>query len=152
MYFVFVFYCRETSSIWVSIDVPNAQPPGHYEGELIIIATKADAEWYSFLLTSVKYCFCDISIFQLFLRVSDNKDWMKFDLIIWVYRFLHYLFWLITDLQCNAWAKLRSTSCIEILKIVSRLWNLLMGKQWMKWWVSGAIFYLSLSFLLTRVY
>ncbi|PSR99714.1 TPR repeat-containing protein [Actinidia chinensis var. chinensis] len=37
-------YPGETSSIWVSIDVPNAQPPGHYEGELIIIATKADAE------------------------------------------------------------------------------------------------------------
>ncbi|KAG5543231.1 hypothetical protein RHGRI_016096 [Rhododendron griersonianum] len=33
----------ETTTIWVSIDVPSAQPPGQYEGELIITATKADA-------------------------------------------------------------------------------------------------------------
>ncbi|KAL3845227.1 hypothetical protein ACJIZ3_002630 [Penstemon smallii] len=34
----------ETSAIWVSIDVPNAQPPGQYEGELIITAIRADTE------------------------------------------------------------------------------------------------------------
>lgn len=34
----------ETTAIWVSIDVPSTQPPGQYEGELIITATKADAE------------------------------------------------------------------------------------------------------------
>lgn len=34
----------ETTAIWVSIDVPSAQPPGQYEGEFIITATKADAE------------------------------------------------------------------------------------------------------------
>uniref|UniRef100_A0A5B7BN44 Glycoside hydrolase 123 catalytic domain-containing protein n=1 Tax=Davidia involucrata TaxID=16924 RepID=A0A5B7BN44_DAVIN len=34
----------ETTAIWVSIDVPCAQPPGQYEGEFIITATKADAE------------------------------------------------------------------------------------------------------------
>ncbi|XP_057973371.1 uncharacterized protein LOC131161554 [Malania oleifera] len=34
----------ETTAIWVSIDVPTAQPPGQYEGELIIAAMKADAE------------------------------------------------------------------------------------------------------------
>ncbi|KAL7245032.1 hypothetical protein ACSBR2_000386 [Camellia fascicularis] len=37
-------YPGETTSIWVSIDVPSAQPPGQYEGEFIIAATKADAE------------------------------------------------------------------------------------------------------------
>lgn len=31
-------------AIWVSIDVPNIQPPGQYEGEFIITATRADAE------------------------------------------------------------------------------------------------------------
>lgn len=34
----------ETTTIWVSIDVPSGQPPGQYEGELIITATKADTE------------------------------------------------------------------------------------------------------------
>ncbi|EYU45131.1 hypothetical protein ABFS82_03G056700 [Erythranthe guttata] len=35
----------ETSAIWVSIDVPNTQPPGQYEGEFIITATRADTEF-----------------------------------------------------------------------------------------------------------
>ncbi|XP_062023058.1 uncharacterized protein LOC133739324 isoform X1 [Rosa rugosa] len=34
----------ETTAVWVSIDVPSEQPPGQYEGEIIITATKADAE------------------------------------------------------------------------------------------------------------
>lgn len=34
--------CRETSVIWVSIDVPNRQPPGQYEGEIIVSAMKTD--------------------------------------------------------------------------------------------------------------
>ncbi|KAI5656038.1 hypothetical protein M9H77_24831 [Catharanthus roseus] len=34
----------ETTVIWLSVDVPNAQPPGQYEGELIITATRAEAE------------------------------------------------------------------------------------------------------------
>ncbi|CAI9753428.1 unnamed protein product [Fraxinus pennsylvanica] len=34
----------ETTAIWVSIDVPNSQPPGQYEGELIITATRDVAE------------------------------------------------------------------------------------------------------------
>ncbi|KAL3514620.1 hypothetical protein ACH5RR_027337 [Cinchona calisaya] len=34
----------ETSAIWLSVDVPNAQPPGQYDGELIITATRTDAE------------------------------------------------------------------------------------------------------------
>ncbi|KAK6939442.1 Glycoside hydrolase 123, C-terminal [Dillenia turbinata] len=34
----------ETTAIWVSVDVPRAQSPGVYEGEIIITAIKADAE------------------------------------------------------------------------------------------------------------
>lgn len=37
-------FCSETTVVWLSVDIPNAQPPGHYEGELIITATRADAE------------------------------------------------------------------------------------------------------------
>ncbi|KAK1395658.1 Alpha-1,6-mannosyl-glycoprotein 2-beta-N-acetylglucosaminyltransferase [Heracleum sosnowskyi] len=39
----------ETTAIWLSIDVPSAQPPGHYGGELIITA-KSDSESISQLL------------------------------------------------------------------------------------------------------
>ncbi|KAK4276603.1 hypothetical protein QN277_014733 [Acacia crassicarpa] len=35
-------YPGETSVLWLSIDVPSAQPPGHYEGEIVITAMKAD--------------------------------------------------------------------------------------------------------------
>lgn len=42
-----LFSFRETTSIWVSIDVPDTQPPGQYEGEVIITATRADTEWES---------------------------------------------------------------------------------------------------------
>lgn len=41
---IYVLFCRETTAIWVSIDVPSLQPPGYYEGEIIITATKADKE------------------------------------------------------------------------------------------------------------
>ncbi|CAA7404265.1 unnamed protein product [Spirodela intermedia] len=34
----------ETTSIWVSLDVPCGQPPGQYEGQLLITALTADAE------------------------------------------------------------------------------------------------------------
>ncbi|CAA2976424.1 Hypothetical predicted protein, partial [Olea europaea subsp. europaea] len=37
-------YPGETTAIWVSVDVPNAQPPGQYEGEVIITATGDVAE------------------------------------------------------------------------------------------------------------
>ncbi|KAL0351891.1 UNVERIFIED_CONTAM: hypothetical protein Scaly_1577800 [Sesamum calycinum] len=37
-------YPGETTVIWVSIDVPTTQPPGQYEGEVIITAIRADAE------------------------------------------------------------------------------------------------------------
>ncbi|KAB1220564.1 hypothetical protein CJ030_MR3G015817 [Morella rubra] len=35
--------CRETTAVWVSIDVPSTQAPGQYVGEVIITATKSDA-------------------------------------------------------------------------------------------------------------
>ncbi|KAK8465330.1 hypothetical protein PHAVU_009G056900 [Phaseolus vulgaris] len=34
----------ETTALWISIDVPSSQPPGQYEGEIVITAIKADAE------------------------------------------------------------------------------------------------------------
>ncbi|CAH9081007.1 unnamed protein product [Cuscuta epithymum] len=34
----------ETAAVWLSIDVPSAQPPGIYDGEIIISATNANAE------------------------------------------------------------------------------------------------------------
>ncbi|KAG8643558.1 hypothetical protein MANES_11G048300v8 [Manihot esculenta] len=34
----------ETTAVWVSIDVPSAQPPGQYEGEFIISAVKAESD------------------------------------------------------------------------------------------------------------
>ncbi|KAF8022839.1 hypothetical protein BT93_F0376 [Corymbia citriodora subsp. variegata] len=37
----------ETTAIWVSIDVPSEQPPGQYEGEITITATKLDKEYSS---------------------------------------------------------------------------------------------------------
>ncbi|KAK4348736.1 hypothetical protein RND71_031491 [Anisodus tanguticus] len=44
----------ETTVIWVSIDVPTEQAPGQYEGELIISATKAEAESTSQSLSKVE--------------------------------------------------------------------------------------------------
>lgn len=41
---IIFLFCRETSAIWVSVDVPSTQPPGQYDGEFIVTATKADAE------------------------------------------------------------------------------------------------------------
>jgi len=35
---------RETTALWISVDVPSDQPPGQYEGEILITATKTDAE------------------------------------------------------------------------------------------------------------
>ncbi|XP_010905074.1 uncharacterized protein [Elaeis guineensis] len=34
----------ETTSIWLSVDVPAGQPPGQYEGQIFITAVRADAE------------------------------------------------------------------------------------------------------------
>ncbi|XP_010552495.1 PREDICTED: uncharacterized protein LOC104822840 isoform X1 [Tarenaya hassleriana] len=48
----------ETSVIWVSIDVPNGQPPGQYEGEIIISAMKADGGSSTRLGKSEKHQLC----------------------------------------------------------------------------------------------
>lgn len=40
----YLFFYRETTSIWVSVDVPAGQPPGYYEGLILITALKTDAE------------------------------------------------------------------------------------------------------------
>lgn len=57
----------ETSAVWVSIDVPNAQPPGLYEGEIIINATKADAE-------SSSQCLGKAEKHQLFTELRNCLD------------------------------------------------------------------------------
>lgn len=33
----------ETTALWISVDVPNEQPPGVYEGEIFVTAVKPDA-------------------------------------------------------------------------------------------------------------
>lgn len=57
-------YPGETTSIWVSIDVPSAQPPGQYEGEFIIAATKADAE-------STAQCLGKVEKLQLYRELRN---------------------------------------------------------------------------------
>lgn len=46
---------RETTAIWVSVTVPYDQPPGHYEGQIIVTAVKPDAEYASFHVLSFFY-------------------------------------------------------------------------------------------------
>jgi hypothetical protein len=48
----------ETSVIWVSIDVPTGQPPGQYEGEIIISAMKTDGGGSSHLAKHEKDQLC----------------------------------------------------------------------------------------------
>ncbi len=66
--FFFFLCCRETTAVWVSIDVPSTQAPGQYEGEVIITALKTDAE-YIFLnsITSIV-----LSTFHLFHMVEED--------------------------------------------------------------------------------
>ena len=42
--FLLYVQCRETSALWVSIDVPVEQPPGVYTGEICITAVRAETE------------------------------------------------------------------------------------------------------------
>ncbi|KAJ0024655.1 hypothetical protein Pint_08925 [Pistacia integerrima] len=56
----------ETTAIWVSIDVPSAQPPGLYEGE-IIITSKADAE-------SSSQCLGKDEKHQVFMEIRNCLD------------------------------------------------------------------------------
>ncbi|XP_055960218.1 uncharacterized protein LOC126681731 isoform X4 [Mercurialis annua] len=57
----------ETSAIWVSIDVPSAQPPGQYEGEFIITAIKAGAE-------SQSQCFNKAEKHGLYMELRNCLD------------------------------------------------------------------------------
>ncbi|XWS25736.1 hypothetical protein CRYUN_Cryun27aG0093100 [Craigia yunnanensis] len=56
-----------TGAVWVSIDVPNAQPPGLYEGEIIINAPKAHAE-------SSSQCLGKAERHQLFTELHNCLD------------------------------------------------------------------------------
>ncbi|CAL9132028.1 unnamed protein product [Musa acuminata var. zebrina] len=44
----------ETTSIWISVDVPAGQPPGHYEGQILITALKANAEMSAQVLSKAE--------------------------------------------------------------------------------------------------
>ncbi|KAF3645754.1 putative COP9 signalosome complex subunit 4-like [Capsicum annuum] len=57
----------ETTVIWISVDVPSEQTPGHYEGEIIISATKSEAESTSQSLTKVEK-------HQLYRELRDCLD------------------------------------------------------------------------------
>ncbi|KAJ4701901.1 Alpha-1,6-mannosyl-glycoprotein 2-beta-N-acetylglucosaminyltransferase [Melia azedarach] len=56
----------ETTALWVSIDVPSAQPPGLYEGE-IVITSKADTE-------SLSQCLGKGEKHQLFMELRNCLD------------------------------------------------------------------------------
>ncbi|KAE8731359.1 RNA-directed DNA polymerase-like protein [Hibiscus syriacus] len=60
----------ETSAVWLSIDVPNAQPPGLYEGDIIINAMKADIE-------SSTQCLGKAEKHQLFTEIHNCLDAME---------------------------------------------------------------------------
>ncbi|GAB2219015.1 hypothetical protein Droror1_Dr00006640 [Drosera rotundifolia] len=60
----------ETTAVWISIDVPIAQPPGVYEGELLITAVKADAE-------STALCMAKAEKQQLFEELRNCLDIME---------------------------------------------------------------------------
>ncbi|KAK4859918.1 hypothetical protein QYF36_014193 [Acer negundo] len=60
----------ETSAVWVSIDVPNAQPPGLYEGEIVITATKAEAE-------STSQCLGKAEKHRLYTELRNCLDTME---------------------------------------------------------------------------
>ncbi|PIN06974.1 hypothetical protein CDL12_20462 [Handroanthus impetiginosus] len=60
----------ETTAIWVSIDVPNAQPPGQYEGEIVITAARVDAE-------STAQCLGKAERHQLYNELRTCLDTME---------------------------------------------------------------------------
>ncbi|EEF52544.1 conserved hypothetical protein [Ricinus communis] len=57
----------ETTAIWVSIDIPSAQPPGQYEGDFIITATKTEAEYQS-------HCFNKAEKHRLYMELRNCLD------------------------------------------------------------------------------
>ncbi|MCD7465204.1 hypothetical protein HAX54_000782 [Datura stramonium] len=57
----------ETTVIWVSIDVPSEQTPGQYEGEIIISASKTEAE-------STNQSLSKVEKHQLYRELRDCLD------------------------------------------------------------------------------
>ncbi|KAH7524071.1 uncharacterized protein LOC107420255 [Ziziphus jujuba] len=57
----------ETTALWISIDVPSAQPPGQYEGEIIITAAKTDTE-------SSAQCFGKSEKHQLYRELRSSLE------------------------------------------------------------------------------
>ncbi|GMH16238.1 hypothetical protein Nepgr_018079 [Nepenthes gracilis] len=60
----------ETTAIWVSVDIPSAQTPGIYEGELLITGVKADAE-------STASCIAKAEKHQLYRQLKSCLDIME---------------------------------------------------------------------------
>ncbi|EXC07286.1 hypothetical protein L484_021193 [Morus notabilis] len=54
----------ETTTVWVSIDVPSTQPPGQYEGDIIITAAKPDIE-------SSTQCFSKADKYKLYRELQN---------------------------------------------------------------------------------
>lgn len=59
----------ETTVLWLSIDVPSAQPPGHYEGEVIITAIKLDADSSTTLSKAEKH--------QLYNELRSSLEYLE---------------------------------------------------------------------------
>ena len=78
--------CRETSVIWVSIDVPTGQPPGQYEGEIIISAMKTDGGWVSLC---IPFLWSTLGFVQVHLCQCENDYFVHhgFDILITNYVF-----------------------------------------------------------------
>ncbi|KAK1268003.1 hypothetical protein QJS04_geneDACA006225 [Acorus gramineus] len=57
----------ETTSIWVSVDVPAGQPPGQYEGQLFITALKADAE-------SLTHCVAKTEKYEMYRELQNGFE------------------------------------------------------------------------------
>lgn len=60
----------ETLAIYVSIDVPDMQPPGQYEGEFIITATRADTQ-------STAQCLSKAERNQLYQELKSCLDFVE---------------------------------------------------------------------------
>ncbi|RWR95698.1 Cyclin-A2-1 [Cinnamomum micranthum f. kanehirae] len=65
----------ETTTIWISIDVPPGQPPGQYEGDVFLTAIKADAESSAQSLAKSEKCqiYREIRNFLELVEPVDGK-------------------------------------------------------------------------------
>ncbi|XP_021896439.1 uncharacterized protein LOC110813556 isoform X1 [Carica papaya] len=60
----------ETSAVWISIDVPSAQPPGQYEGEFIVTAMKAVGE-------SSAQCYGKAEKHQMYVELKNCLEMLE---------------------------------------------------------------------------